>query len=306
MIPITELTLETAPPALWREWLAAYFNGAAHDVGGHVGVLFPRADLAFGQGEPAQPLDHAANPGKPVQASAEIRVICLPRTSARTWNSAATEGEHLLATDTVMFQFQVRASQARRANGQYLAANIAQLLYALLGNPDTRLPLARNGITHLQPNKPMVIESKEWAFRLLNCPAQLQFPIRLGGAPASAAIVTTMAWQSLPYFREQPLLVDEYVPGSYELPFALTLTTAHLTAWPGAAETVLELEVAGVLSGHTITIPAGDPLAEVTASATLNLPVAAQQALRWKIVSGPADIADAAWHLALVLQTTPP
>ncbi len=305
MIPITELTLETAPPAIWREFLASYFDGATHDVGPHVGIVFPKANIAFGQSAPVQPLDRAANPQQAVQTSAEIRVLCLPRSSAQTWNSEATVGEHLLATDSVMFQFQIRASKSRSVDGQYLAGRISELLHALLANPVTRFPLARNGITHLLPNKPQVIESTDYALRLLNATARLQYSVLLDGSAVTDAIVTTMSWQSLPFFREDPLVVGEYVPGSYSMPFALTLTTAQLSAWPGDEATILELEVAGVLTGKTITIPSGTPNTEVTASVTLNHAVTANQALRWKIVSGPALIENAAWHLALTLQTSP-
>lgn len=306
MIPITELTLETAPPAIWKEFLTSYFDGATHDVGAHIGITFPKANIAFGQGAPAQPLDAAANPRQAVQTSAEIRVLCLPRTSAQTWNTDADSGEHLLATDSVMFQFQIRASKGRAGDEQYLTARIAELLHALLANPVTRFPLARNGITHLVANKPVVIEATEYALRLMNAPAQLQYAVLLDGSTVSDAIVTTMSWQSLPFFREDPLMVGEYVPGIYSMPFAVTLTTAQLSCWPGTTDTILELEVGGVLTGKTITIPAGAPNVETTASANITLPVTANQALRWKIVSGPALIDDAAWHLALTLQTSPP
>src|SRR5688572_18965351 len=99
MIPITELTLESAPKALFREFLAAYFDGAAHDVGAHPSLTFPRTNLAFGQSAPAQPLNAADNPSQALQTSAEIRTLCLPRRSETTWHSSLTEGEHLLSTD---------------------------------------------------------------------------------------------------------------------------------------------------------------------------------------------------------------
>jgi hypothetical protein len=155
------------------------------------------------------------------------------------------------------------------------------------------------------PNKPAVIESTDYALRLLNANAHLQYAVLLDGSTVSDAIVTTMSWQSLPFFREDPLLVGEYVPGIYSMPFAVTLTTAQLSAWPGLTDTVLELEVGGALTGKTITIPGGAPNVEVTASATISLAVTANQALKWKIVSGPALIDDAAWHLALTMQTSP-
>jgi hypothetical protein len=123
MIPITELTLETAPPALWKEFLTSYFDGATHDVGAHIGITFPKANIAFGQSAPLQPLDTAANPQQALQTSAEIRVICLPRASAQTWNTEATAGEHLLATDSVMFQFQIRANKGRAGNERHASRN---------------------------------------------------------------------------------------------------------------------------------------------------------------------------------------
>lgn len=305
MTPITQLTVESAPKALWREFLESYFDGAAHDVGAHAAVVFPKAGIAFGQSPARQPLDAADNPAQPVQTSAEIRVLCLPRSSAATWNSSADAPEHQLATDAVTFQFQVRVVKPRPQDAEALADRLSELLHALLIHPDTRYPLARHGITHLQPNKPVTIESGDWHLRLVHCAAQLQYPVLLSGTTPAAAVVTTLAWQSLPFFRESPLVPGETVPGIYSLPFACTLTTVQLSCWPGLTDTVLTLEVNGVLTDRTITIPGGPPLVETTRSATLNLPVAASATLQWRITSGPATVEDAAWHLALTLQTKP-
>src|SRR5262245_185640 len=88
MTPITELTLETAPKALWKEFLAAHFDGGPHDVGAHAGVVFPKANLTFGQSRSKQSLSANDNPAQTSATHAEIRTLCLPRGSAATWNNS--------------------------------------------------------------------------------------------------------------------------------------------------------------------------------------------------------------------------
>ena len=127
MTPLTELTLETAPKALWREFLGGYFDGGPHDVGAHPGVFFPRATLAFGQGPVEQPLT-AEDRGGGALASAEIRVVCLPRRETVTANSNVLDGLGLLATDYVTFQFQIRAQRPRGPDAQLLADTVVRLV----------------------------------------------------------------------------------------------------------------------------------------------------------------------------------
>lgn len=297
MTPLTELTLETAPKALWREFLGGYFDGGPHDVGAHPGVFFPRATLAFGQGPVEQPLT-AEDRGGGALASAEIRVVCLPRRETVTANSNVLDGLGLLATDYVTFQFQIRAQRPRGPDAQLLADTVAQLLKALLTNPATRYALAAAGITHLEPLKPLAVTSGEWAVRLLSCPAQLQYPIRFGTDMPTLAV----ADQSLAFTREAPLVIGEYLSGWPRWSVAMRAQSARVVALAGSAETTLALELNGSLTGRTLTLP-GAADGEVTASVDLgNVALPAGQGVRWKIVAGPGEVEAAAWHVTLTMQ----
>ena len=299
MTPLTELTLETAPKALWREFLAGYFDGGSHDVGVHPAVFFPRVALAFGQGVVDQPLAAADNP-KVAQTSAEIRVLCLPRRETVTANGNVLDGVGLLVTDYVAFQFQIRASKPRGEDAQLLADQVAQLLKALLTNPETRYLLAQVGITHLEPLKPALLSSTDYALRLLNCPAQLQYTI-----PTDMPILSPQE-QSLSFIREAPFIVGEYLLGWPRWSVAMRAKSATVVAFAGAEATVLELEINGALTGLILPVPAGVANTEVMGSVDLtNLVVPAGQGVRWKIVSGPTDPGLAAWHATVTLQIQP-
>lgn len=177
MTALTELTLESGVKAAWKEWLESYFDGGAHDVGATTGQVFPRATIVFGQGRIAQPLAAADHPQGAADVNAEIRVLTLPRMGEATWNGDAV-GEHLLATEAVLFQFQVRARAARGEQADLRAQTVAELLRALLRNPTCTLALAQAGVTHLEPQLPLTVADPDYPLRLLNCRAQLQYPVR--------------------------------------------------------------------------------------------------------------------------------
>lgn len=304
MTPITELTVLSAPKAIWREFLESYFDGATHDVGAHTGLAFPKANVTFGQLRGKQPLNRADNTRQAADTATEIRVICFPRSERLTWNVNPDEGEHLLAFNQVMFQFQVRARREREADAEALADWAAQLLHALLVNPDTRFPLARVGVRDLAARQPEPVAAAEWSLRLVHCQATLEYPVLGGDATPSGGTITTLAsgQNLLPFLREDPLVVGEYLGGYYHLGVAQRAQSVRLVATAGSTDTVLELEVNGALTGRTVTIPAGAALAEVTATADLAATlIPAAQAIRWKIVSGPAAEA-AASDVSLTLK----
>lgn len=158
---LSELTVESAPQALWQEWLASYFDGAAHAVGTNPPVVFPQCELAFGFSPVAQPLN-----------GSEIRVLCLPRSErAEVW----TTGK--LATDYVLFQFWVRAKVQGKGESEARATRVAELLKALLTNPDSRYALAEKGVGRLLPQAPQAVPGPDYALRLVACSAQLQYAI---------------------------------------------------------------------------------------------------------------------------------
>ncbi len=188
MTELNELNLETAVPANLDEWLRGFFDGARHHVGGRPNVLFPRADISFGQGKPATPLagnDDSA-PG------VEIRCVTLNvvkhGASQCAYDAPTWSGK--LAEDVVLFQFQVRAKQSGTGESQLRTAQVSQLLHAVLNNPLAREPIARAGITHLQARKPEILPQTDYALRLVYCTARLSYPIYTNSLPDDGSVLT--------------------------------------------------------------------------------------------------------------------
>lgn len=117
-----------------------------------------------------------------------------------------------------------------------------------------------------------------------------------GGADSSGQPISTTSICEFPvgFTHEPPLVINEYLIGVYQFPFRTKIKLAKAIAFASqTAATIVTLEVAGVLSAHSLTLPAGAVNQEVSASATLNLVVEPNQALRWKCTSGPGNPPDA-------------
>ena len=269
MIPLTELTLETAPKALWREFLGGYFDGGPHDVGAHPGVFFPRATLAFGQGPVEQPLT-AEDRGGGALASAEIRVVCLPRRETVTANSNVLDGLGLLATDYVTFQFQIRAQRPRGPDAQLLADTVAQLLKALLTNPATRYALAFGFAGR------SCVRSR-WRCQTVQSDVSpcvvLSFHLPVSAAAADSVTRRTVCrlpstLATLPHCQRRPSLV--------RLPLALSQRAIALYDWPAVrcATIVYSHSRSGRLgsSGLESNAPCACTSAPATASGGVSLP----------------------------------
>jgi hypothetical protein len=111
--------------------------------------------------------------------------------------------------------------------------------------------------------------------------------------------------QCVGFFHEAPLLTGAYLLGRYRWPTAVRLTGAQVVALaPQSSPVVLALEVGGVLTGETLTIPVGDANNEVTAQCPINRTVPALTDVRWKVVSAP-DVMASAWVAALGMQADP-
>jgi hypothetical protein len=130
--------------------------------------------------------------------------------------------------------------------------------------------------------------------------------IDLQGTPGNPIVVPVPVTnlQTVGYFRESPLMqFTEYLLGQYSWTGPVTLQNATVIAWaPQVAPVVLTLEVNGVLTGLTLTIPVGAANVEVTAATNLgNLVVPANQLVRWLCTSAPA-FANSAWSTAVMMQ----
>ncbi|MDE2105976.1 MAG: hypothetical protein KGL39_52625, partial [Patescibacteria group bacterium] len=289
---------ESAPLALLNEWLAGYFDGAAHTVGSTTGVVFPKANRAFGQGAPQQPL----HKWRDTDTDVEIRVLMFPRGELATpLNTQAFNGK--LVMSQVQFQFHVSAKKPGVGQAALLAQQVAERLKAILTNPDTRYALTERGITTLRPQAVQWVADGDYARRLLACGATLQYPVKFGDL---AVNVPSASETPVMFYNEEPLIADEHLIGSRQWSVRAQLLSAKIFAWPPQnTPVVLGLEVAGALTGVTVEIPTGPANVEVEVNAAFdNLIIERNQAVRWRIVSAPVP-EDSAWHLSLTLQVQP-
>lgn len=127
-----------------------------------------------------------------------------------------------------------------------------------------------------------------------------------GGAIPAVAVPVADAGtpQWLSFFREDALIVDEYLLGFYTWASDMTLLNATVYAnAPLGSPMVLGLEVNGVQTGQTLTIPVGAANTTVEASVPLSGTIPAGQLVRWQVLSGP-DPADAADGCAVGMSVT--
>jgi hypothetical protein len=169
---ITELTSESAALNLLAEWLGDWFNGQPQTVGDNPPMVFPKANLAFGQGPAVQPMWNFEQ-----GVSAEIRTVMLPRSELQeALNTSLSQG--WLVTSSVLLNFWVSAKHPGAGKSDQAAQQIAELLKAILTNPGSRFDLVSKGFRALRPREPQVVPSTDWAKRLVVCAAQLQYPVQ--------------------------------------------------------------------------------------------------------------------------------
>lgn len=294
---ITELTTERGPLLVLNEWLRLWFDGNAHQVGNNAPVVFPKANRAFGQSPPAQPL-HDFERG----VDAEIRCVIFPRSElSQDADTALYRGK--LVTSFVLFNFWISAQHPGEGRSELAAETIGQLLKAILSNPDARYPLAEKGILNLQPKPLEWLRSTDYAKRLLAVPGQLQYPIQFGDVVTPPS---DNGEQSLQFLQEEPVLAGDYLMGSFAWQArVMRLTRATFVAWPPTGTSVvLGLEVGGALTGDEIVIEPGTPNADVSGGIDLDVSVPITQAVRWKVLSAP-DPEDSAWHVTVNLNAIP-
>ena len=169
--PVSELAVMQTTCALLAEWLRAWFDGAQHAVGQNPPVLFPIANIAFGQSDPVQPLARF-----PADVDTEIRVVTFTRHEEQASMDTTTSAGKLISTFQ-FFNFWVSAKHPGPAQSALAAQTVGDLLKAILTNPDTRYPLAAKGITTLRPTPPQVIPSTDYHKRLVACSATLQYTV---------------------------------------------------------------------------------------------------------------------------------
>jgi hypothetical protein len=186
--PITELDVESAGYAIFAEWLAKYFDGRPHDVGGHSQVPFPKAAIAFGQSPASQPQNPA---GKADSQSSITMVWGTPVSTTRHWETLGG-ATVLMVYKKVRWNFWVRAEMqaSDTGNARKLCRQTAEKLSALLLNPATTRELAQKGIFHTRPAEPEPVSETGYILMLVSVRAQLRYPV-LVGEPQPAAVIDT-------------------------------------------------------------------------------------------------------------------
>lgn len=127
------------------------------------------------------------------------------------------------------------------------------------------------------------------------------------GTGIYSPLIPACAEQNVPFFHDGPVVTGDYFSGHYLWGELVQVETAKAIAMAGqVTPSVFELEVGGVLSGQTITLPIGVLNAEVTATSSFgSLFIPANSLVRWKAVSGPASTLDLPWTAAIVMRVRP-
>ena len=111
---------------------------------------------------------------------------------------------------------------------------------------------------------------------------------------------------NLPFFHEGQIDTGNYLLGHYRFGGALHLYQAKVIALaPQTTAHTLTLEVDGVLTSTTLTIPIGAVDTEVSNDAGIDVLVSAGSSFRWKVTSGPASAGDRSTMVAVTMQGEP-
>ena len=177
---ITELDVESSVYALFAEWLAKYFDGQPHAVGGNAAVPFPKAVIQFGQSPMSQPLNPATAPGKPdITPQASIVMVWgSPVSTVKRWETVGGKAQQMVYKK-VRWNFWVRCEMqgTDSANARKLCRQTGERLNALLSNPATTQELGQKGIHHARPSEPEPVADTGFILMLVTCRAQLRYPV---------------------------------------------------------------------------------------------------------------------------------
>lgn len=175
---ITELTVETAPKIILKEFLSEWFDGQSHAIANQSGVeaIFPLADIAFDQG----PVNYRPLSSSGVQNAEglEIRVLVDPTGYTTAYIDSFGGGK--VVKDNVAIDFWIRARQHSAGSGDsnYLANRASNLLRAILSNPYSRYPLAQKGIIAIVPQHAKTYADDQYAMRLIRCRATILYKVQ--------------------------------------------------------------------------------------------------------------------------------
>ena len=298
---ITESTSESGFRAVMAEWLGRYFNGTPHAIGLGAATLFPKCQIAFGQGAPIQP--ESKGPGAMAVVPPEIRVVTIAKSdSALPAVDGLINGRR--GREKVLLQFWITAKLQGTGKSAQAAMRIAELLEAVLRNPLERYDLATCGIVNMASILRRPVEGTNYLTYLVSAAAELTYGIACG----TGALVLPANEMQSSFWRENVWVVGEYLTGNITFGSNQKLTYARAAALASQrVATVLGLEVGGTLTGLTLTLPVGSASQQVTADFAPVSPVVyaipAGAVVKWKILSGPPDGESAAWQGNVEMRT---
>lgn len=180
---IRELSLESDTWTALAEWLAKYFDGGLHDVGGNAQVKFPKAVLRFGQSILPQPLNPArlveGRESSDEQAKAAITAVWgSPIGTAKHWQTVDGQTQQV-AERKVRWNFWVRCEMqdAQEANARKVCRQTAERLSGLLGNAAATRELGQCGIHRVRPGEPEPVAETGFILMLVTCRATLRYAV---------------------------------------------------------------------------------------------------------------------------------
>lgn len=164
---VTSLTVQSAPPKLWAEWLWLHFDGGWHNADGG-SAIFPDVKLAFDQG------DYRNRSGTVVEPLAGTGIQVVQHITAR---EAFLNETGRTCLDEAHFTFIVRTKieggAAHAGTSAYQCRLAAELLQGLLSNDGSLQVLAQKGIVNPEVLSAEVVPGEQYQTRMLRVGADL-------------------------------------------------------------------------------------------------------------------------------------
>jgi hypothetical protein len=167
--------IEETLSKLLQEWLARYFDGATHGVGGET-LTFPAAQVRF----QSRPVD------QPLAAVAITVTWVTPAVIRRCWENVDGEMQEMV-TARISFDFWLRASGqfADGTNPRYQALQLGDRLYSVLANSAETMDLSAKGIHRWRVRPAQLVavgpgtpgENNAYEMRLITAVAALRYPV---------------------------------------------------------------------------------------------------------------------------------
>ena len=173
--PITSLTLESAPPKIWAEWLWSFFDGSSHYVDGGTST-FPEVQLSFDQGDLR---DRRGRIVEPVSGTGITVVQSI--SGEKHWLTENGRECHADADFLFIIRSKIEGTQASKGNSNYQCRHVSELLHGLLSNDLTLLDLSRVGMTNIEVGDVEVVPTDMHYTRSIRARSELVFDLITSG-----------------------------------------------------------------------------------------------------------------------------